>query len=130
MIQSRIVREKKTQTGLHYYPIEIHGYKLGAVIARKVAVEYDEFLCNKDYGFNGHISLRFPQVKDFFYETIIKENQWMKLPPLQNLGIWYPLSDMELSLKSLENSFVNYTTFNWRELTLIDAIRVSLGWLN
>ena len=54
MIQSRIVSEKKTQTGVHYYPVEIHGYKLGAVIARRAAVEYDEFLCNKDYGFYGH----------------------------------------------------------------------------
>ena len=49
----------------------------------------------------------------------------MKLPRLQNLTIWYPFSDMELGLKSLENSFVNYTTLNGQELTLIDVIRVS-----
>ena len=86
---------------------------MGGELARKVTVK-----------------IRFPQVKRIQYEIIIKENQWMKLPRLQKLKIFYPFSDMKLGLKSLENSFVNFSTFNGRELTLIDAIRVSLGCLN
>ena len=65
MIQSRMVREKKTQTGVHYYPVEIHGYKLGAVIARAAAVEYDEFLCNKDYGFMVILRFVFSKLRGF-----------------------------------------------------------------
>ena len=48
LIDSRIVREEQTKTGIRYYPIEIHGHKLGGNIAWKAAVEYDEFITNKD----------------------------------------------------------------------------------
>ena len=50
LIDLRIVREEQTKTGLQYYPIEIHGYRLGANIARKAAIEYDEFLTDKENG--------------------------------------------------------------------------------
>ena len=50
MIDARIVREDQTQTGLCFYPIEIQGFKLGANIARKTAIEYDEFVTNKELG--------------------------------------------------------------------------------
>ena len=53
----------------------------------------------------------------------------MKLPRLKNLSIWYPQSDMKLSLKSLENSFLNYTSFHSQAQTLTDVIRVSTGFL-
>ena len=52
MIDARIVREDQTQTGLCFYPIEIQGFKLGANIARKTAIEYDEFVTNKELGSN------------------------------------------------------------------------------
>ena len=51
LIDLRIVREEQTKTGLQYYPIEIHGFRLGANIARKAAVEYDEFFTYKENGF-------------------------------------------------------------------------------
>lgn len=58
MIEARIVREDKTQTGLCYYPIEIQGFKLGANIARKTAIEYDEFVTNKENGSNCQFDCR------------------------------------------------------------------------
>ena len=59
----------------------------------------------------------------------MEEHQWMKLPRLKNLSIWYPQSDMKLSLKSLENSFLNFTTFYSQAQTFTDVIRVSPGFL-
>ena len=58
MIDARIVGEDQTQIGLRYYPIEIQGFKLGANIARKAAIEYDEFVTNKEVGSNCQFGCR------------------------------------------------------------------------
>ena len=49
----------------------------------------------------------------------------MKLPRLQNVLVWYPQSDMKLSFKSLEKSFLIYQTRNGQGSILTDLIRVS-----